>query len=238
MDKNSDAMTRRVWAEMEKICDGDRDQMREAIDYICNHHKSSVKSSGKALRTLVEKISPIWTYDAYLEVLRACKKIQHGFSAKTIEPSPPPSPSPPPPEFCNQLTLDFSAAIEPSFLTPCDKLTEKPAPSPGEDEKRSPVTFPNESIFLAISREGVRKGWLTPQYKFKVGLRGNSTTTKQFGVPRRVCGPYWVFRWSRPKKSDGQYYLGKFESPKFQRFCEIWKSSEDLSEILRRLNAR
>ena len=238
MDKNSDDLTRRVWLELEKIYDGDRDRMREAIDYICNHHKTSVKPSGKALRTLVEKISPIWTYDAYLEVLRACKKIQlNGFSA-TTEPSPPPSPAPPPPEFCNQLTLDFSATTEPSPPAPGGEPSEKPAPSPGEDEKRSPVTFSEESIFLAISREGVRKGWLTPQYKFKVGLYGNSTTTKQFGAPRRTYGPYWVFCWNRPKRSDGRYYLGKFESPKFQHFCEIWQSSEDLSEILRRLWAR
>ena len=238
MDKNSDDLTRRVWLELEKIYDGDRDRMRKAVDYTCGYDELSADQSGKPAKTLVEKIFPVWTFDAYQEVVRACKKIRlNGFSA-TTEPSPDSSPAPPPPKAYNQLTLDFSVTIEPTFPAPVDKSLGKPAPSPGENEKLSPVTFPNESIFLDISRAGTKKGWLSPQYKFKVGLYGNSSTTNPYELGRRVCGPYWIFCWNRPKKNDGRYYLGKVESPKFQHFCEIWKSSEDLSEILRRLHAR
>ena len=166
------------------------------------------------------------------------KKLFSSWDNFTTEPSRPPKGAPQKVEAYNQLTLNFSVTTEPPQTDPADEPSEKPAPSPGENEKRSPVMFPSESIFLAISRAGTRKGWLTPQFKFKVARHSNSTSTDPYKICGRTFGPYWVFCWNRPKKNDGHYYLGKFESPKFQHFCEIWKSSEDLSEILRRLYAR
>ena len=238
MDKNSDDLTRRVWLELEKIYGGDRDRMRGAIDIVAKVEERWTDKSWEIAKNIAKEIKPRYSIQFVYEVKSALKQIQSDWATATTEPIQKDSPAPPPPKAYNQLTLDFSATTEPIQTAPADEPTQKPAPSPGEDEKRSPVTFSEESIFLAISREGVRKGWLTPQYKFKVGLSGNSTTTKQFGAPRRTYGPYWVFCWARPKKSDGRYYLGKVEDPKFQHFCEIWKSSEDLSEILRRLHAR
>lgn len=238
MDKNSDDLTRRVWLELEKIYDGDRDRMRGACKAIRKPFGKDWALDYKIMKQLLEAISPNWNFQTMDELGSTAKKLFSSWDEVTTELSLSPKRPPQTPEAYNQLTLDFSATTEPSPPAPGDEPSEKPAPSPGEDEKRSLGVFPNESIFLAISREGMSKGWLTPQYKFKVGLCGNSTTTKQFGAPRRTYGPYWVFCWNRPKKSDGRYYLGKFESPKFQHFCEIWESSEDLSEILRRLYAR
>jgi len=238
MDKNSDDLTRRVWLELEQIYDGDRDRMREALRRISKPGTTWSVDRVRLVNEIAYRIKPRPDYSFVKSVFSACDRLYADWVTATIEPSPAPSPAPPKVEAYNQLTLDFSATIEPIQTAPADEPTQKPGLSSPGGEKRSPVTFSEESIFLAISREGVRKGWLTPQYKFKVGLSGNSTTTKQFGVLRRTYGPYWVFCWNRPKKSDGQYYLGKVESPKFQHFCEIWESSEDLSEILRRLNAR
>ena len=238
MNKNSDELTQRVWLELEKIYGGDRDRMREACRAIRKPFDDDWALEYKIMKQILEAINPEWNFETMEDLGSTAKKLFSSWDNFTTEPSPAPSPAPQKVEAYNQLTLNFSVTTEPPQTDPADEPSEKPAPSPKENETRSLVTFSEESIFLAISREGVRKGWLTPQYKFKVGLSGNSTTTKPFGAPRRTCGPYWIFCWSRPRKSDGRYYLGKFESPKFQHFCEIWKSSEDLSEILRRLYAR
>ena len=238
MNKNSDELTQRVWLELEKIYGGDRDRMREACRAIRKPFDDDWALEYKIMKQILEAINPEWNFQTMEDLGSTAKKLFSSWDEVTAKLSLSPKRPPQTPEAYNQLTLDFSVTTEPSPPAPGDELSEKPAPSPGEGEKRSLGVFPNESIFLAISREGMSKGWLTPQYKFKVGLCGNSTTTKQFGAPRRTYGPYWVFCWNRPKRSDGRYYLGKFESPKFQHFCEIWESSEDLSEILRRLYAR
>lgn len=189
------------------------------------------------MKQLLEAISPKWNFQTMDELGSTAKKLFSSWDEVTTELSLSPKRAPQTPEAYNQLTLDFSVTTEPSPPAPGDEPSEKPAPSPGEGEKRSQVMFPNESIFLAISRAGTGKGWLTPQYKFKIARHSNSTSTDPYKICGRTFGPYWIFCWNRPKKNDGHYYLGKVESPKFQHFCEIWKSSEDLSEILRRLNA-
>jgi hypothetical protein len=125
----------------------------------------------------------------------------------------------------------------PAQLAPDLLITTEP-PSPSLSEGRSLTLSPGESIFLTIARQGTKKGWLTPQYKIKYGLGHNSTTTNPHKVRQRTYGPYWVFCWQRPGRSDGHYYLGKMEGAKFRRFCETWKSSHSLEEILGRLKVQ
>lgn len=229
-------ITYKVKRQLTKLCAGDITQMQRVLDVVCG------ENSGSDYKHYLDYLSkPMAHYEfenPYDLAIRACNQIRKRKLTVTTEK---PSPQPKTDTTENdsiQLALDFSATTEPIQTAPADEPTQKPAPSPSEGEKRSQVMFPNESIFLAISRAGTGKGWLTPQYKFKIARHSNSTSTDPYKICGRTFGPYWIFCWNRPKKNDGHYYLGKVESPKFQHFCEIWKSSEDLSEILRRLYAR
>jgi hypothetical protein len=235
MEENWDKLTRRVWLELEKIYSGDRARMREAIDYICKHHKISVGHYWSTLRRLIEANYPIWLYDHYLKTIRICQDIKANWDNFTTELAPPPSPGQQKPESYNQLTLDFSVTTELSSLM-ANSRPRHNAPQAQEDGvMRSLTPFPSESIFLAISRQGAKKGWLSPQYKFKFDKKSSTTTRWDDAGKGRVWGPYWMFCWARPGGSDGHYYLGKVTGKKFQHFCEVWKSSHSLEEILRRL---
>jgi hypothetical protein len=209
--------------------------MREAIDYICDHWNNSLGDYSHTVRKLYDANYPKWRYEHYQETIRICQDIKANWDKFTIELAPTPSPAPLKPESYSQLTLDFSSTVELILPVPSPAHEEKSPLLQNESEGRSLTLFPNESIFLAISRKGTKKGWLTPQYKFKFNKESSTTTKWDGGGKGRVWGPYWVFCWPRQNGYDGQYYLGKVTGKKFQHFCEVWKSSHSLEEILRRL---
>ncbi len=237
MEENRNELIQRVWLELEKIYSGDRSQMRKAINYMSGYQNGLRPTFWETQKKLVKANYADWTPENFQKTIGICQDIKANWDKFTTELAPPPSPTPLKSESYNQLTLDFSETTELISQAPTQVCKEKSPLLQNESEGRSLTHFPNESIFLAISRQGTKKGWLTPQYKYKKESTNSTTTNWSVNGVGRVWGPYWVFCWPR-HGYDGHYYLGKADGKKFQHFCEVWKSSHSLEEILRRLGLR
>jgi hypothetical protein len=238
MDKDLTELAKRMWKHLEKVYSGDRSEMREAIEFLGIFGMEETGQRMKMATRVGMELNLPSDRDVTRPIIKAARFIEANWDDFTTELTPPPSPGQQKPESYNQLTLDFSATTELSPLG-ANSRPRHNAPQTQEDETaRSLTTFPNESIFLAISREGTRKGWLSPQYKFKFDKKSSTTTRWDGGGKGRVWGPYWMFCWARPGGNDGHYYLGKAEGKKFQHFCEAWRSAHSLEEVLRRLGVR